>query len=134
MNWLRLTDAQIAMELGRSESAVIDRRVLLGKRRTPGTCGTRKEGVWSEGKVLRTAQEYVEALGDMPTNDKAWMITLRIDQINVCIMAMFDNAPRRKVWGSPDARSLAKMQAMVKDLKSVRDDILLASALNNEAA
>lgn len=134
MNWERLTDAQMAMEIGRSEDAVTDRRVMLGHRRSCGKTGPRKEGVWSEGKMMRSAEQFVESLGEMTTNDKLWMIDLRIDEINVCLMHLFDNAPYRKAWGNPDARALEKIRAMVSDLKRVRQRVCFAGSTQNEAA
>ena len=131
LNWRELSDAQMAERLGRTTYATKDRRIQLGKIR-PAIYPA--EGLWSEGKVLKSAQEYVDSLGDMPTPDKVWMIERRIEEIRMCRDNLRANDHPRWVRTFVAQRALAKMLKMSKELKDMRDRVAVSPYLNSEIA
>ena len=133
MNYHRLTDAQMGIELGRSAKSVTDRRVKLGKKRLE-RMAVKSEGIWSAGKVLMSADDFVKSLSHMVTNDQLWHIDRRIDDANGCLLRLFENAPVYKTWANVEDRALQKLQACIKDLKRVRGRVRFADAFKSEAA
>lgn len=119
LNWSRLTDEEMADALGRSTYAIRRRRHFLGHHRDD-VVQVGRFGPWSEGAAILTAEEFVESLGDMDTNEKLMRIDHRIAEVAACIAHLFECAPVYRTWGDSDTRSLVKMQGIAKGLKKVR--------------
>ena len=135
LNWRKLTDAQIGIQIGRTEGAVNLRRLTLGYIRKAGGVCPKRESEWSEGKVIVRAEKFVESLGDIAINDKLWAIDRRIEEINVCLLRLFDSKPKKKKhFGQPESRALSKMRAMIRDLKRAREHVLIGFLMQSEAA
>ena len=121
LNWSRLSDEEMAEALGRSPYAIRRRRHMLGLHREGGSpSGVRKFSPWSEGAAILTAEEFVEGMAGMDTNDKLMRIDHRIAEVAACIARLFECAPVYRTWGDSDTRSLVKLQGIAKGLKKVR--------------